>query len=65
MSNYNFYTGQAVRITATHNHLIACNDTTYQVGSINRVAGVISVQLLKDGRSVGAVPQGNLIKANK
>lgn len=60
MSNYQFYNGQQVRITADHNHLSACADTVYQVGSVNRVQGAISVQLLRDGKSVGAIPEGKL-----
>lgn len=60
MSNYNFFNGQAVKVTATHNHLTASNDTTYHVGSINRVQGAICVQLLHDGKSVGAIPQDKL-----
>lgn len=60
MSNYQFNKGQQVIISCDHGHLIACNDTMYQVGSIDRVQGTISVQLLQDGKSMGAIPENKL-----
>lgn len=60
MSNYNFMTGQPVLVTAPHNHFQPSSDTIYHVGSIGRIQGSISVQLLLNGVSVGAVPQDKL-----
>lgn len=50
MSNYQFNRGQQVMIACDHGHLIASDDTMYQVGAINRVQGTISVQLLQEVR---------------
>lgn len=60
MSNYTFNNGQAVKVTADHNHIIADN-TTYHVGSSNRVQGAISVQIMQNGKCVGAIPQDKLL----
>lgn len=60
MSTTNFIRGQHVVISAPHGHFNASTDTIYQVGSINRVQGLISVQLLHNGKSCGAVPEGKL-----
>lgn len=60
MSTTNFIRGQHVVISAPHGHFNASSDTIYQVGSINRVAGLISIQLLLNNRSVGAIPESKL-----
>jgi hypothetical protein len=59
MSDYNFIPGQRVQIAQPHNHLPA-DETLYTVGAIDRISGIINVQLLKEGAAVGAVPQSKL-----
>lgn len=63
MSTTNFVQGQRVLISAPHGHFNASNDTIYHVGSINRVQGLISVQLLHNNKSVGAIPESKLSPA--
>jgi len=63
MSTTNFFNGQPVRVIADHNQFQASAGITYHVGSINRVSGLISVQLLHNGRSVGAIDERKLTPA--
>jgi hypothetical protein len=56
----NLFNGQAVKVTASHNHINACAKTQYSVGAINRVQGQYMVNLLLNGKSVGAVPEAKL-----
>lgn len=60
MSISNFYPGQPVHIISPSGHLIPSDDITYHIGAINRVAGLVSIQLLQDGRSVGAIDESKL-----
>lgn len=60
MSNSNFYNGQAVKVTADHNHFTASAGITYHIGSIDRVQGQIMAQLLVNGKCVGVIPQDKL-----
>lgn len=59
MSTSNFINGQNVVIVAPHNHL-QISDTVYQIGAISRIAGLNSIQLLKDGICVGAITESKL-----
>jgi hypothetical protein len=59
MSEYKFNTNQSVQVTADHNH-IAASEQVYKVGSIDRISGAISVQLLHDGKCIGALPESKL-----
>jgi len=56
----NLFNGQAVKVAVSHNHIQACAVTGYTVGAVNRVQGVYMVNLLKDSKSVGTVPEGKL-----
>lgn len=59
MSTSNFINGQNVVIVAPHNHL-QISDTVYQIGAISRIAGLNSIQLLKDNTCIGAIPESKL-----
>lgn len=59
MSSPNFTQNQRVKVIQGHNHIIA-DDTVYQIGSIDRISGAVSVLLLKDGVCVGAIDQNKL-----
>lgn len=56
----NLFNGQAVKVAVRHNQFRVSKNTIYHVGSINKVMGEYSVQLLKAGRCVGAIPERNL-----
>lgn len=59
MSHPEFNRGQNVQVVKPHNH-IAADDTVYQIGSLDRIQGSITVVLLKDGKAAGAIPQSKL-----
>lgn len=59
MSISNFTHNQTVKVITAHNH-IAADDTIYNIGSIDRIRGDISIVLLKDGNVYGAIPQTKL-----
>lgn len=62
MSTSQFINGQNVVIVVPHNHL-QISDTVYQIGAISRIAGLNSIQLLKDGVCVGAINENKLKSA--
>lgn len=59
MSAPKFNPGQRVKVIQSHNHIIA-DDTEYRIGQINRICGAVSVQIMKDGKCIGAVPESCL-----
>lgn len=62
MSNSNFYNGQAVKVTADHNHFSASAGIVYHIGSLNKIQGELMAQLLVNGKCVGAVPESKLME---
>lgn len=59
MSTPQFTQNQAVRVIASHNHIVA-DETVYRIGSLDRISGDISAVLLKEGKVYGAIPQSKL-----
>ena len=59
MSDYNFHPNQKVKVIKSHNHIIA-DDTEYRIGQMNRICGAVSVQIMKDGKCVGAINESCL-----
>ena len=56
----NFFPNEQVTIKTAHGHFEASNETIYSVGSNDKINGIPMVQLLKEGKACGAVPEYKL-----